>query len=325
MQEINGRHIRHLDLGHFEKGRIHRAWLHLINNGIGEPVRVPMLVARGLRDGPVLGLTAALHGNELNGVRVIQKLFDELEVGALSGTIVGVLAANVPAVVREQRFFNDGVDLNRIAPGRPDGNQSEVYVHRLVERIVRSFDYLLDLHTASAGRVNSFYIRAEMSDPPTARLAKLQHADIVLHDPPDDYTLRGTAASMGIKAITVELRDPATFQPDVIHHGIDGARNVLHDLGMVPGEVREPEAETVFCPTSRWLYTDEGGILTVLPEVNDRLRKGQPIAKVKDVFGQTVKTFHAPEDGVVIGKSVNPINQTGSRILHLGLRPEPLA
>jgi predicted deacylase len=238
---------------------------------------------------------------------------------------VGVLAANVPAVVREQRFFNDGVDLNRIAPGRPDGNQSEVYVHRLVERIVRSFDYLLDLHTASAGRVNSFYIRAEMSDPPTARLAKLQHADIVLHDPPDDYTLRGTAASMGIKAITVELRDPATFQPDVIHHGIDGARNVLHDLGMVPGEVREPEAETVFCPASRWLYTDEGGILTVLPEVNERLRKGQPIAKVKDVFGQTVKTFHAPEDGVVIGKSVNPINQTGSRILHLGLRPEPLA
>ncbi len=324
MLELRGRHVHRLKLDEYAPNGLHRAWLHLANNGLGEPIRIPMLVARGSEDGPVVGLTAALHGNELNGIRVIQKLFSQLDVAHLRGTVVGVLAANVPAVIREQRYFNDGVDLNRIAPGKPNGNQSEVYIHRLVDRIVSRFDYLLDLHTASAGRINSFYIRAEMSDAATARMAHLQGADIILHDPPDDYTLRGTAASQGIKAITVELCDPATFQKDVIDQGVQGAFNVLVDLNMVDGELNNHQHVSMLCRSSSWSFTDEGGILSVLPELNQQITAGMDIAVVKDIFGQTVKTFKAARSGIVIGKSVNPINQTGSRILHLGHDPRPM-
>jgi predicted deacylase len=323
MQELKGRHVHRLNLDEYAPNALHRAWLHLANNGLGEPIRIPLLVARGSEPGPVLGLTAALHGNELNGIRVIQKLFSHLDTGLLRGTVVGVLAANVPAVVREQRYFNDGVDLNRIAPGRPNGNQSEVYIHRLVDRLVSRFEYLLDLHTASAGRINAFYIRAEMSDPATARMAHLQGADIILHDPPDDYTLRGTAASRGIKAITVELCDPATFQKDVIEQGVQGAYNVMVDLNMIDGTLKNEEHVCMICRDSSWSYTDEGGILSVLPELNEMLEAGAPIAVVKDIFGETVKTFYSERPGIVIGKSVNPINQTGSRILHLGYDPQP--
>ena len=73
--DLNIEVITELNIEQTPPGTIGEYWLHIINNGIGEPVRLPILVARGVEDGPVLGLTAAIHGNELNGIPVIQKLF----------------------------------------------------------------------------------------------------------------------------------------------------------------------------------------------------------------------------------------------------------
>lgn len=319
MLEYRTNHVHHLNIEDYPVGKISETWLHIINNGIGEPIRIPILIARGRKDGPVLGLTAALHGNELNGIPLIQRLFEQLDLEALQGTVVGVLIANVPGLLLEQRYFNDGVDLNRITPGKPDGTQSQLYIHRLLKRIVSRFTHLIDLHTASFGRINSYYIRADMSDPISSRMARLQNPEIILHNPPNDGTLRGEASKMGIKTITLELRDPHLFQAEVIEDGLIGVRNVLYDLGMLPGDILCPVQQTTLCDHSYWMYTDEGGILTVLPDLGQYVQKGEPIAEIKTVFGRVVKTYPCPEDGIVIGKSINPINQSGSRILHLGI------
>ena len=316
------RHIHRLEIDEFEPGTITHAWVHVINNGLGEPIRIPVIVARGVHPGPVFGLSAALHGNELNGIPVIQKLFDELDPTVLTGTVVGVLVANVPAFLEERRKFNDGVDLNHIAPGKPEGNCSQLYMHRLVERIVNQLDYLIDLHTASFGRVNSYYIRADMSCQVSARMARLLHPDIILDNPPNDYTLRGHASLNGIKSITLELKDPHRFQFSVIHECIAGIRNILIDLGLTPGAIRAYDAQdTWVCDNSYWIYTNEGGLLTVLPSLGDQVDEGDEIAVVKTVFGRVSKSILAPERGIVIGKSVNPVNQSGSRVLHLGRNP----
>ena len=163
--------IKRLDLSNVPIGKITHYWLHIINNKFGEPVRIPIMVARGLKEGPVLGVTSTMHGNELNGIPVIQRLFRQLDINELSGTIVGVLVMNVPGLLLEQRDFNEGTDLNRITPGRADGNRAQVYAHRLVDRILSQFNYHIDLHTASFGRINSFYIRADMENPITAEMA----------------------------------------------------------------------------------------------------------------------------------------------------------
>jgi len=313
-----------LDIGHTPRGTVKYYWLHIINNGIGEPVRVPIIVARGKKDGPTLGLTAAIHGNELNGIPVIQRLFRELDVEQLRGTVVGGLVMNVPGLLLEQRKFNDGTDLNRIAPGSESGSLSEVYIYRLVDRILKPLNYLIDLHTASFGRVNSWYIRADMSSPETARMARLQNPDIILHNPPDDGTFRGAANKLGIHAITLELRDPHVFQAGVIEDALLGIRNILYDLGMLEGEILCPAAHTILCERSYWMYTDEGGILDVIPKVRDMVKKGSRIAVVRTIFGRFTKEYLAPDDGIVIGKSISPINQTGSRILHLGIKPRQI-
>ena len=124
---------------------------------------------------------------------------------------------------------------------------------------------------------------------------------------------------MGISAITLEVGNPNTFQKGLIRDGLTGIRNLLGYLEMTDDVVEAPEEETVLCKSSYWLYTDTGGILTVHPKVVDRVKKGQVIATLRNIFGDLVQEYTAPEDGVVIGKSVSPINQTGGRILHLGI------
>lgn len=312
-----------LDMSRVPKGKISEYWLHVITNGMGEPVRIPILVARGFEDGPVVGLTAAIHGNEINGIPVIQRLFEELDVSSLRGTVVGCLVVNVPGFLLEQRKFNDGADLNRIAPGRPNGSLSELYINRIIDRILRHFNYLIDLHTASFGRINSWYVRADMSCEATARMARLQNPEIILNNPADDGTFRGAASRLGIQAITLELKDPHVFQFDVVKDALVGIRNILYDLKMLDGQIILPqEKTTILCERSYWMFTDEGGILRVYPKVLDFVRQGSRIADIRTIFGKILKTYFAPEDGIVIGKSVNPVNQTGSRILHLGVNPQ---
>jgi len=311
--------IKTLNVNDVPKGTISRYWLNLVTDGMGQPVQVPIIVARGHQDGKVLGLTAAVHGNELNGIPVIQRIFGEIDINKLKGVIVGVPVVNVPSLHRKKRRFIDGTDLNHIMPGKADGTVSQVYAHRVVTRIIHQFDYLIDLHTASFGRINSYYIRADMSDLVVNDMARLQNAQIIVHNPPSDGTLRGTANEMNIPAITLEVGNPNTFQKGLIRDGLTGIHNVLGYLGMIDCEIEEGDSETVLCKKSYWIYTDTGGIMTVYPKVTELVKKGDLIATMRNIFGDTVQEYFAPEDGVVIGKSVSPVNQTGGRILHLGV------
>ncbi len=298
-------------------------WIDLISNGMNTPIRVPVMVARGKQEKPLLGLTAVVHGNELNGIPVIQRLFSEIDVNSLKGTIVGIPIVNIPSFTRKKRRFIDGVDLNHIMPGKKDGNVSQVYAYRFFEKIARHFDFLLDLHTASLGRINSYYVRADMLHTIVRKMALLQNAQIIVHNPPSDGTLRGAADEIGIPAITLEVGNPNTFQKKMIKSGIIGVHNILSYLKMTDDEIEAPETPTVICERSYWIYTDVGGLLTVHVDLTQILKKGERIASIRDVFGNLVKEYYAPEDGIVIGKSIGPVNQTGGRILHLGIIQQP--
>ena len=295
-------------------------WIDLITNGLGTAIRLPVMVARGKEDFPVLGVTAAVHGNELNGISVIQRLFNEIDPKELKGIIVAIPVVNIPSYVRQKRRFNDGVDLNHIMPGKENGNVSEVYAYRFFEKFVRHMDYLLDLHTASAGRVNTYYVRADMKDPMTRKLALLQNAQIIVHNPPSDGTLRGAADAIDVPAITLEVGNPNTFQKKLIKSGVIGVHNVLSYLEMTQDTIEPPIQPTVICQRSYWIYTDVGGLLTLHVDLMDEVEEGTLLASVRDIFGNLVRQYHAPEAGIVVGKSVSPVNQTGGRILHLGIK-----
>ncbi len=318
-QDDKSKVVQELILDKVPKGKISRYWLEIVKDGMGLPILIPIIVARGKKAGKTVGITAAVHGNELNGIPVIQRLFKEFDVTKLRGTIVGIPVLNVPSYLRKKRRFLDGTDLNHIMPGKQNGTVSQVYAWRVVEKIIKQFDFLLDLHTASNGRMNSYYIRADMSDEIVREMALLQNAQIIVHNPPSDGTLRGTADELEIPAITLEVGNPNSFQKGMIRDGLTGIHNLLGYLKMTDSEVEAHSTETVLCKKSYWMYTDTGGLLTVLPKATDLVKKGEVVARLSNIFGDLIKEYLAPEDGVVIGKSVSPVNQAGGRILHLGI------
>lgn len=307
-----------LNIDSFPKNSVTNAEAALVQDSFGQPYPIPVIVARGLDDGPVLGVTAAVHGNELNGIKVIHKLMRSIDPAHLSGAIVAVPVFNVPGFIRHQREFSDGNDLNRIMPGKATGNEAQQYAHAVLHNVIAQFDTLIDLHTASFGRVNSLYIRADLSDPKTRRLAELQNAEILLHNCGADGTLRSAAARFGIPSLTVEVGNPQLFQESMIQRSVTGIMNVLSHLEMIDRDINI-ESDPALCSNSYWIYTNAGGILEISVPLRAFVEEGQEIARVTDCYGALVKTYHAPEPGIVIGKSTNPVNASGARILHLGV------
>ncbi|KAG0362988.1 hypothetical protein BG005_003214 [Podila minutissima] len=302
-------------------GRLTRLWVVLAEDAMSTPIRVPVIVAKGVRPGPVVGLTAALHGNELNGIPLTHRLvLQEIQCQALHGIVVAVPVANVPGYLAQQRGFSDGTDLNRLMPGKKNGTTSQVYSFNLMTRIVRHFTHLIDLHTASKGRVNSLYVRANMQNPTTRHMARLQNPQIIVHNTSPDGSLRGAAMQeYNVPAITVEIGDPSRFQKRFVKSAILGVTNILSHLKMVEDEHEVQDYDPVVCAKSYWIFTKGGGILNVLPDVNTWVRKGELIATLHNIFGQEEHRYFAPEDGIVVGKSVDPVCQSGCRILHLGV------
>ncbi|NJK32169.1 MAG: succinylglutamate desuccinylase/aspartoacylase family protein [Deltaproteobacteria bacterium] len=311
--------VESFDPAELPEGRITRLRLSMVGNGLGGLITVPVIVARGVAPGPVMGLTAAIHGNELNGMKVIQKLLADLDPSKLAGTVIAVPVVNVPGYLMNTRQFNDGADLNRVMPGKLGGTMSQVYAHRFMNRVVEHLDYLIDLHTASFGRINTLYVRADMTHPETSWMARAQQPQILLHNTGTDGTLRGAAMDRGVHAITVEVGNPNRFQETLISQGVLGVSNVLTRLGMINAPEYRSAHHPALCIRSYWLYTELGGVLEVFPDLGQRVRAGEVIARVSDIFGDTQAEYVAPEDGIVIGKSTHPVNQTGSRILHLGV------
>lgn len=314
------RQVSELNVEALPRGCVSRLRIAIVHNSLGDAVHLPALVMRGKKDGPVFGLTAAVHGNELNGIPVIHRLFDKLDSSQLRGAVVALPVVNIPGYHEKKRFFIDGVDLNKIMPGDPNGNVSQVYASRFAEKVVRRFHYLVDLHTASFGRINSLYVRADMTHQTTAAMALLQRPQIILHNPPSDGTLRGHAMALGIPAITLEIGNPHLFQPEYIRRSLTGLRAVLAQVGMTPKRQRAMGPPPVLCSRSYWLYSDHGGLLEVGPGVTEDVKEGEVIAQISNVYGDVVHEYRAPDSGVVIGKSTNPAGQTGARIMHLGIR-----
>ena len=315
-----------LRISSLRRGEVHRVHILLSDNSLGHPWRVPLIVVRGKTKGPVLGITAAVHGNELNGISTIFKLVDSVNPETLRGSLVLVPISNVPGYLMNQREFSDGADLNRIMPGKSEGGTSAIYTHSFLSKIVSKFDYLLDLHTACHGSVNSLYIRADIDSEETRNLAYLQNPQIIVNKYDESGTLRHWANDNKIPAITIEIGNANAFQHSLIDETLEGILNTMRYYQMIDGEVKDLIDDAIVCEKSYWLYSKKGGIIDVLPALADRVTKGQLVAKVYDVFGQVREQILADRSGIVIGKNVNPKCDAGTRVVHLGVHiidPEP--
>lgn len=308
-----------LSLKRLEPG-IHKFYISVPSTPLGVPWQVPCIVLKGSKPGPTLGITAALHGDELNGTNTIFKVFDKIKSEKkFAGTLVAIPIVNVAGYMLNQREYIDGKDLNRSMPGnKTPKTPSDLFNHFFTQKIVSLFDYHLDLHTASTGRVNSLYVRVDLEDEKCKSLALMQNPQIIVSKSDESGTLREWANSVGIPSITIEIGNPNIFQKSLIDDALEGVLNTLKHLKMIPGKGKSYEQEIIMCSHSDWLNTSKGGLLELKTKLTNICEEGQVLAVIYDVFGEQVEEVRAPRKGVVIGMRTKANCSAGDRIVHIG-------
>lgn len=321
--------IERLDVADLEPGA-HRFYFRATEDGIGSYLHVPVMVAKGAEAGPKLFLQAALHGDELQGVRVIQETMAGMDPVALKGTVVAVAGANPTGMRSHTRDFHATTDggqttnLNRVMPGSADGSDTGArFADALWSRLYAgNAEVFLDLHTQSRGTAYPFFIYADRRNEMVDRLVQLIPADQVKDDEGEAGTVETEMVKTGVAAMTVEMGAPKAFDRDMTRRGVQGVRNVMIDLGMIEGEIDMLGVETYFGNDMTSIRADRGGFAETAVGLNEDVTEGQVVARQTNAFGDVIAEYRAPFAGRVLSIGTDPIREPGALLVRL-LRQKP--
>lgn len=281
-------------------------------------LNMPVFVARGATPGPTLCLAAGIHGDELNGVEVARRAFEQVDPRELRGTLIALPSINAVGVRNGSRYLPDRRDLNRAFPGRAGGSVAAIIAHAVFSRVLSHCDALVDLHTASNRRANRPQVRADLSDAAIAELAIHFGIGIVVHGTGPDGSLRREAAKAGIPAIIYEAGEPNRFQDDEITRGAQGVANVMAYLDMLDLPEREIPDTQVYRRSS-WVRVSVGNGGFFFPEVSlgDEVSSGNMLGRIIDPLTDATVEVVSPMDGEIIGMAVSQPVLSGYALFHL--------
>nr|WP_321266479.1 succinylglutamate desuccinylase/aspartoacylase family protein [uncultured Sulfurimonas sp.] len=283
------------------------------------PTQLPVRVIRGKKDGPVVFVSAAIHGDELNGIEIIRRLRTLKVLEELKGTVILIPIVNIYGVMNLSRYLPDRRDLNRHFPGTSKGSLASRIADVFFNEIVKKCDLGIDLHTAAIHKSNLPQIRTNIDNEYTFRLAKAFEAPVVLHSELRDGSLRAVAQENGVPILLYEAGEALRFDEQSIRIGVKGIVNVLRANGMLPKIPNQQRTKVpVVVRESQWLRAMQSGVIRTVKALGDTIRKGEVIAYINEPLSDE-KSFEvlAPYTGIIIGKSEIPLIQEGDAIFHI--------
>ncbi len=288
---------------------------------LGDPVRLPVTVINGPHPGPVICLTAASHGDELNGVEVVRTVAQEWDYEDLHGTIVCLPVLNVPGFLSQHRYLPIlDRDLNRSFPGDPSSTSARRIAHHIYENFIAPADYVLDFHTSTRGRNNMLHVRADLESPAVERIAKAFGAHVIIQSEGPAGSLRREATEDDIPSIVVEMGQAHRFQRDMIDSALQSVESVFAELGMIAtSAVKWPGWRTVVDggQEKTWIRADAGGIVDMHYDGGALVREGDAICTISNPFMADRVHIDAPFSGLIVGVLENPVVYPGNPLCHL--------
>jgi len=308
------------DGGSVEPGETTQLRYAVSETYLGDPVKIPVTIINGPRPGPTAFLSAAIHGDELNGIEVVREVAQEWDHTEVCGTIVCLPVLNVQGFTAQERYLPIYErDLNRAFPGKQNSTSSNRIAHRIYHNFVAPCDFGLDFHTSTRGRTNMFHARADMDDERAARLARAFGTNLIMAGEGASGMLRREATADGIPTITLEMGEAHRFERELIDHALEGVRSVFAEYGIYKQEtVRWPGWQTVIEGWSEktWLRADAGGIVEMRHERGDLVHENETICRITNPFKSDPTVVKAPFTGILVGVLENPVVYPGNPLCH---------
>ena len=283
------------------------------------PITMPVKVVRGRRDGPRLFVSAAIHGDELNGVEIIRRLLKHSALKRLRGTLIAIPIVNVYGVIHHSRYLPDRRDLNRVFPGSEEGSLASRLAHLFMSEIVANCTHGIDLHTGALHRANLPHIRADMEHEETAELARAFGVPVILNSNLRDGSMREAASECGIPTLLYEAGEALRFDELSIRAGVNGILKVMRKLGMLstPKSRGKVPHEPFIARSSTWVRAPESGILRPHVPLGSRVKKNAVMGVIASPFGEHECEVLSPTDGIVIGRTNLPLTNEGDALFHI--------
>ena len=279
---------------------------------------MPVQVICGRRPGPVLFVSAAIHGDELNGVEVIRRLLRLKILNSIRGTLIAVPIVNVHGFLNQSRYLPDRRDLNRSFPGSAKGSIAARLANTFFTQIVSKADYGVDLHTGAINRSNLPQIRGNLDDEKTLDLANAFGAPVVINANIRDNSLRACVADTGVPILIYEAGEALRFDDICIRAGLRGVLNIMRAIGMLP-EKRpgRKKVSPLLARSTSWVRAPDSGIFITDVKLGNSVSKGQRLGSISDPLGDTSEVMVAPFDGIVIGRSNLPLAHEGDALFNI--------
>jgi len=279
---------------------------------------VPILVAHGREAGPSLCITAAIHGDEINGIEIVRRVLHQIEPDSLKGTVIGVPIVNLDGFRRATRYLSDRRDLNRFFPGSPSGSYASRMAHSLFQQIILKCDYSVDIHTASFYRTNLPQLRGDLKNRAVLEFSRHFGGMSVLHNAGATGTLRRAANDAGIPSLTMEAGGPHALEQEAIAFGVKGLKNLMHNLNMYQTVRLWRMPQPVFYQ-SIWVRAKLGGIMLSKVDLDEKVRQGQLLGRVIDPITNTSSDIVSPINGTILGKALDQVVSPGFATFHIGV------
>ena len=297
-----------------------RATVHIPVSVLADhtPVSLSAHVVHGRKPGPVMFVSAAVHGDEVVGTEVVRRLLRSPRTARLAGTLIAVPVVNAFGFLAHSRYLPDRRDLNRSFPGSERGSLAARLAHLFLNEIVARCEVGIDLHTAAVHRTNLPQVRVSEGDGRMAELAGAFGAPVVIASSLREGSLRGCAAERGVAVLLYEGGEALRFDETAIRAGVSGCLRVMAKLGMIGGKgIAAPKAAVLHARSSRWVRAPAGGLVRELASLGSSVVKGERVGAVADPFGESSTDILAPDSGLVIGRSELPVVNEGDALIHV--------
>ncbi|MFC4291042.1 succinylglutamate desuccinylase/aspartoacylase family protein [Sphingorhabdus arenilitoris] len=284
----------------------------------GMQAQLEARVYHGAKDGPVIFVSAAIHGDEIIGTEIIRRVMKKLNPRRMAGTVIFVPVVNMYGFISHSRYLPDRRDLNRSFPGSERGSLASQLANIFYTEIVTKCELGIDIHSAAIHRYNLPQIRIASGNAKLKKLAIEFGAPAVIEAPLRDGSLREIAKSDGVDMLLLEAGEGLRFDELSVLTGVNGILRVMRQLGMITakrlGKIPAPPAQTT---KTAWLRASRGGVCRLQAVSGDAVKNGQTLAIISDIFGDDEEIITASADGIIIGHATLPIVNQGDAILHI--------
>ena len=281
-------------------------------------MKIPVEVVRGTEDGPTLFVSAAIHGDEINGVDIVRRLLKHRALKTIKGTLIAIPIVNVFGFNDKSRYLPDRRDLNRSFPGAEQGSLASQIAYMFRTEIVAQATHGIDLHTGAIHRRNLPQIRADLSHTANLDLAMAFGAPVVLDASPRDGSLREMVDEKKIPMLLYEAGTALRFDHRAALLGVEGILNVMRAIGMLPPLKLKSQGITPYiAKSSQWVRAPISGIFVTRKKLGERVIKGDKLGFITNPFGDYEYAILSPIDGVIIGNSILPLANEGDGIYHI--------